>query len=71
MLDFRHHAKDILDRSKNGERMLLMYRGRPAMVLEPYQEVQTPDQDGLYSLADFAEEGTMLTNDQIDEVIYG
>lgn len=71
MLDLRRHAKEIVERAQHGERMLLLYRGTPAMVLEPYQKKSLSDNDPLFSLSTVEESGETLSNEQIDEVLYG
>ncbi len=72
MLDLRKNAKQIVDRAQHGERMLLLYRGQPAMMLEPYREEKEDfSDDPVFSLPDIAEEGESLSNEQIDEIIYG
>jgi antitoxin (DNA-binding transcriptional repressor) of toxin-antitoxin stability system len=72
MLDLRKNAKQIVDRAQHGERMLLLYRGQPAMMLEPYHEEKEDfSDDPLFSLPEIAEEGESLSNEQIDEIIYG
>ncbi len=71
MLDLRRHAKEIVERAQHGERMLLLYRGAPAMVLEPYQKESLLDSDPLFSLSIADESGESLSNQEIDEVLYG
>jgi len=71
MLDLRRHAKEIVERAQHGERMLLLYRGAPAMVLEPYQKESLLDNDPLFSLSIADESGESLSNQEIDEVLYG
>jgi prevent-host-death family protein len=71
MLDLRRHAKEIVERAQHGERMLLLYRGTPAMVLEPYQKEKPLDDDPLFSLSASGECGESLSNEEIDEVLYG
>lgn len=71
MLELRRHAKQVVDRAKHGERMLLLYRGSPAMVLEPYREEKEFKDDPLFSLSTAAESGESLSNEAMDEVLYG
>jgi len=71
MLDLRQHAKQIVDRAQHGERMLLLYRGRPAMVLEPYREEKEQGDDPVFSLSSVSGKGESLSNKEIDEVLYG
>jgi len=69
MVDLRKHAKEVVERAQHGERMLLLYRGNPAMVLEPYREEEEVRVDPLFALSSM--EGESLTNEQVDEVLYG
>lgn len=72
MLDLRNHAKQIVDRAQHGERMLLLYRGTPAMVLEPYREEKEPyADDPVFSLPSVKGKGEALSNEEMDEIIYG
>jgi antitoxin (DNA-binding transcriptional repressor) of toxin-antitoxin stability system len=71
MLDLRQHAKQIVDRAQHGERMLLLYRGSPAMVLEPYREEKEQGDDPVFSLSSVSGNGESLSNKEIDEVLYG
>jgi len=72
MLDLRKNAKQIVDRAQHGERMLLLYRGHPAMTLEPYREEKVDyANDPLFSLPSVAGKGESLSNEEMDEIIYG
>ena len=72
MLDLRRNAKQIVDRAKHGERMLLLYRGAPSVILEPYREEKVDYRDDpLFSLAPVVEKGESLSNEEMDEIIYG
>jgi antitoxin (DNA-binding transcriptional repressor) of toxin-antitoxin stability system len=70
MLDLRKNAKQIVDRAQHGERMLLLYRGAPAMVLEPYRVEQEPGEDPVFALSSVKGNGESLSNREIDEVVY-
>ncbi len=72
MLELRKNAKQVVERAQHGERMLLLYRGAPAMVLEPYREEKEDyTNDPIFSLSTAAESGESLSNEEMDEVLYG
>ena len=72
MLDFQAAASRIIAQVQKGERMVLTYRGRPVLRLEPLHEAEVADDDPFYDLAHHADaRGTSLTNEQMDEAIYG
>lgn len=39
MLEFRHDAERIIERVRKGERMILTYRGKPVVRLEPIYDL--------------------------------
>jgi antitoxin (DNA-binding transcriptional repressor) of toxin-antitoxin stability system len=72
MLDLRQHAKQIVERAQHGERMLLLYRGAPSMILEPYRAENTDyENDPVFSLPSVKGNGESLSNEEMDEIIYG
>lgn len=72
MLDLRRNAKQIIDRAKHGERMLLLYRGSPSVILEPYREEKVDfTDDPLFSLPSVMGKRESLSNEEMDEIIYG
>ena len=73
MVDFRRRANEILKRAMRGQRVVLTYRGRPVVRLEPVEPAgMIREDDPIYGLAAHAEAGGgSLTNDQIDEIVYG
>jgi prevent-host-death family protein len=72
LVEFRKNAEGILRRVRQGERIVLTYRGRPAARLEPVQEVPLDGDDPIYRLADLARSGgRTLSNKEIDAIIYG
>lgn len=72
MLELRNHAKEIVERAQHGERMLLLYRGAPSMILEPYRKEEGDyADDPIFSLPAVAGAGESLTNEEMDEAIYG
>ena len=72
MLEFRKNAQAIIKRAMDGQRMLLTYRGKPAVRLEPVADDGTPAADDpFYALDDIAASGgRSLTNKQIDKIVY-
>ena len=73
MLEFRRHAKAIFARVAKGESLVLTYRGRPVLRLEPLAEsdADVADDDPFYSLARFATpSGETISNEQMDRVVY-
>lgn len=75
MLDFRRHAKRALEAVRRGERLLLMYRGRPIARLEPVTPEPTgvTEDDSLLRVEDFAVDGPggTLPNAEADQLVYG
>lgn len=72
MLDLRKNSKQVVERVKRGERMVLSYRGKNAVVLEPYRAHEDQNaQDLLLKLPQLAEKGSEMSNAEIDEVLYG
>jgi antitoxin (DNA-binding transcriptional repressor) of toxin-antitoxin stability system len=72
MVELRLHADRIIQRVKAGETLVLTYRGRPALRLEPLPAEELGADDPFYALADLADDtGASLTNEQIDEIVYG
>jgi len=71
MLDLRRDAHGIIERVHRGQRLVLTYRGKPMVRLEPI-EAEAGAEDPFYGLADHAgPEGDSLSNREIDEVVYG
>jgi prevent-host-death family protein len=72
MLDLRLRAKEILGQVRAGRPIVLTYRGRPAMRLEPIEPVAIDAEDSFYRLADLSKRrGESLSNREIDETVYG
>lgn len=71
MLDFRKSAERIITQVQQGHRMILTYRGRPVLRLEPLCEEQVGEDDPFYSLDQHADgQGESLTNQQMDVAVY-
>lgn len=72
LLDFRHDAERILAQVQQGQRMILTRRGKPVARLEPVSNETIGSEDAFYRLGELSSEGgDSLTNNQIDEIIYG
>ena len=55
-----------------GQPLTLTCRGRPVLRLEPLQATRRDRGDPFYALAELADKrGASLTNEQIDEIVYG
>lgn len=71
LLEFRQHADKIIAKVVKGERLILTRRGKPVVRLEPIASEPISADDPFYSIADLAQAGESLTNQQIDEIVYG
>lgn len=71
MLEFRRDAEKIIELVAKGQRMLLTYRGKPVMRLEPVQDSAGDQDDAFYALADLGISiGDGLSNKEIDRIVY-
>jgi antitoxin (DNA-binding transcriptional repressor) of toxin-antitoxin stability system len=71
MLDFRRDAEGVIRRVQQGKRMILTYRGKPVLVLEPVPQEEVRGDDPFYSIDELAtREGAPLSNDDMDQVTY-
>jgi hypothetical protein len=74
MLEFRRDAEAIIRKAQRGQRMILTYRGKPVLRLEPILGDEPVDDDPIYHLDEIAENQTKaaeLNNEQIDQILYG
>ena len=72
MLEFRQNSEAILHRLRQGERLVLTYRGRPVARLEPLRDALPDPDDPAYRLFEHADpRGESLTNREIDDIVYG
>ena len=72
MLDLRQQAEKIVGDVTRGETLVLTYRGRPVVRLEPIREKTVDAGDAFYKLAELADrKGKSLTNREIDAIVYG
>jgi prevent-host-death family protein len=71
ILEFRRHAEAIIQKVRQGKRMILTYRGEPAIRLEPIVDRDIESNDPFYSLGHLAEsQGQSMTNEEIDQIVY-
>ena len=71
LVEFRRDARSVVRRVMKGERMVLTYRGRPVMRLEPFSDETVDPNDPFYSLDRLSDpKGGSLTNQEMDEIIY-
>ena len=71
MLDFRRDAERVLAKVRKGERLILTHRGKPVARLEPIRDESVGADDPFYSLCELAEPAGSLSNQQIDDILYG
>jgi prevent-host-death family protein len=71
VLEFRRDAESIIRKVKQGKRLILTYRGKPVMRLEPIPEREIGPDDPFYSLGQLAvSSGKSLSNEEIDRLVY-
>jgi prevent-host-death family protein len=71
VLEFRRHAEAVIRKVRQGKRLILTYRGKPVMRLEPIQESVPAADDPFYALPQLATpKGRSLTNEEIDQIVY-
>jgi hypothetical protein len=73
----RHHVRisknpeAVISKTLQGKRLVLTYRGKPVMRLEPVHNDKPDKSDPFYSLATLADSGgKSLTNEEMDKLIY-
>ncbi len=72
ILQFRREAEAIIRKVQNGQRLVVTYRGKPVMHLEPIRTPHVNSDDPFYSLDQLAvTDGKALSNEEIDEIVYG
>jgi antitoxin (DNA-binding transcriptional repressor) of toxin-antitoxin stability system len=71
MLEFRRNARELIDRISGGERMVLTYRGKPVVRLEPIEKDRIREDDPFYKLPEAAHSGgESMSNEEIDRTVY-
>jgi antitoxin (DNA-binding transcriptional repressor) of toxin-antitoxin stability system len=72
VLEFRRNAEKIIRWSRQGKRMVMTYRGRPAIRLEPVVQDKVNSDDPFLKLDGIVPgKKSRLTNREMDEIIYG
>ena len=70
--ELRQDVEGVLRRVKQGEELILTYRGKPAARLTPYTAPTPQQDDPLYRLRHYAAPGgESLQNEDIDAIVYG
>jgi antitoxin (DNA-binding transcriptional repressor) of toxin-antitoxin stability system len=71
MLEFRRNAREVIEKIRSGERMVLTYRGEVVVRLEPVEDDRIREDDPFYKLPEMAEEGgESMSNEEMDRTIY-
>jgi len=71
ILQFRRQAEAIIRQVQQGKRLIVTYRGKPVMRLEPIRPEHVGPDDPFYSLDRLGvAEGQPLTNEAIDQIVY-
>jgi prevent-host-death family protein len=71
VLEFRRDAEAIIRKVQKGRRLILTYRGKPVMRLEPIREQPVGPDDPFFSLPRLAVPSARpLTNEEIDRIVY-
>lgn len=74
MLDFRRDPRSIIRRIVGGEELILTYRGKAVMRLEPVKREAPPADDPIYRLSEFAQDAEPLPDRErdreIDRLVY-
>jgi prevent-host-death family protein len=74
MLEFRKQAGVILERVRNGQSVVLTYRGQPAVRMEPIRPERPDASDAFYRLSELGSATTddeSPSNEEFDRLIYG
>jgi antitoxin (DNA-binding transcriptional repressor) of toxin-antitoxin stability system len=71
VLEFRRDALAVIRKVRQGKRLIMTYRGKPVMRLEPIAPRSPGPEDPFYKLAQLATAtGPPLTNEEIDQIVY-
>jgi len=71
VLEFRKNAEKIIRWSQQGKRMVMTYRGRPAIRLEPIGDEIPTDEDPFLQLDGLVKsKEDSLSNKDMDTLIY-
>jgi antitoxin (DNA-binding transcriptional repressor) of toxin-antitoxin stability system len=71
VLEFRRDAVAVIRKVEQGKRLVMTYRGKAVMRLEPIRAQNPAADDPFYKLADLAAaDGSGLSNEEIDQIVY-
>ena len=71
LLEFRRQADAVIRKVRQGKRLILTYRGKPVLRLEPIDDQPVGSDDPFYALAHHAgSNGRSLSNEEIDQIVY-
>jgi prevent-host-death family protein len=71
LLEFRRHALGVIRKVRQGQPLIMTYRGQPVMRLEPIRANTPNADDPFYLIAQLATAtGQTLTNEEIDQIVY-
>jgi antitoxin (DNA-binding transcriptional repressor) of toxin-antitoxin stability system len=73
VLEFRKNAQRVIRWSRQGKRMIMTYRGRAVMRLDPMRHCEAVSEDDPFLKLDGIIRGkkSRLRNRKMDEIIYG
>jgi prevent-host-death family protein len=70
MLEFRRNTEGVIRRLRDGQSVVLSYRGKPVARMEPIRSEAPGPGDPFYRLCELAtERGERLTNADIDRIV--
>ncbi len=71
VLEFRRDAEKIIRKVRQGQRLILTYRGKPVLRLEPILDREIDPDDPFYAIGEQAvADGRSLSNEEIDQIVY-
>jgi antitoxin (DNA-binding transcriptional repressor) of toxin-antitoxin stability system len=71
ILEFRRDAEKFIRKVRQGKRLIMTYRGKSVLRLEPIQKRNPGPDDSFYKIAQLAiPKGRTLTNEEIDQIVY-
>jgi antitoxin (DNA-binding transcriptional repressor) of toxin-antitoxin stability system len=71
ILEFRRDAVAVIRKVCQGKRLIMTYRGKPVMRLEPIRANTPGADDPFYKIAQLATgTGQPVTNEEIDQILY-
>lgn len=72
LLEFRKNAQKVIQSARQGQRMIMTYRGKPVCRLEPILDHDVNENDPFYNIDRLADKkGKNLSNREIDGILYG